>query len=161
METIIFSKTAELNRARSELEKRLNVKIEITGKKVTISGEALNEYEAALVLEAINFGFSAQKALILKDENAAFRVIPIKNFTRRKNLQDIKARIIGTNGQTLKTLEDLSGCFIELRENSVGIIGDVQSLEEATTALTNLIKGSKQSNIYRYLEKINASNKTK
>ncbi len=159
METIIFSKTSELRRAQAELEKKLGVSITIKGRKVEIEGEPIKEYEASLVLDAINFGFSAQKALLLKDEDMAFRKIPIKNFTRRKNLMDVKARIIGTKGQTLRTIKEISGCHLELRDNTVGIIGPTLSIEEATTALTNLIKGSKQANVYRYLEQINKTKK--
>ena len=158
METIIFKKNLELKRTKEELEEKLKVKIEIEGKKATISGESLDEYEASIVLDAMAFGFSAQKALSLKDPGVLFRKIHIKDFTRKKNLREVKARIIGTNGQTLDTLEEISNCDVLLRENEVGIIGSAESIESAITAITNLIRGTKQANVYRYLEK---SNKTK
>jgi len=162
MQTINFQKTAELRRTKAQLEKQLNIKLIIKGKQAMFNSQSpTDEYEANLVLEAMSFGFSADKALLLKDADYTFRDIHIKDFTKRKNLHDVKARIIGTKGQTLQTLEQLSGCFFELKENEVAIIGPAEKIEEATTALTNLIKGSKQANVYRFLESSNSLDKTK
>jgi rRNA processing protein Krr1/Pno1 len=48
-----------------------------------------------------------------------------------------------------------------LHDNTVGIIGPAETIEEATTAIGNLIRGSKQANIYRFLERMNAAKKIK
>lgn len=160
MQTITFTKTTELKRTKPELEKTLNAKIIIKGKQITIeTNDPLNEYEASMILEAMSFGFSADKALLLKNEGYIFRKVHIKDFTRRKNLRDVKARIIGTKGQTLQTLEQLSTCFFELKDNEVAMIGPAIKIEEATTALTNIIKGSKQANAYKFLESMNRSDR--
>tara|TARA_Y100000310_G_C20683361_1_gene817443 strand:- start:2210 stop:2713 length:504 start_codon:yes stop_codon:yes gene_type:complete len=159
MEEIIFDKTSELKRTKTELEKQLKVKISIQGKKVIIKGESIDEYEARLVLDAIKFGFPTQKAILLKDQDMIFRKLHIKDFTRKKNLKEVKARIIGTKGKTLKTIEQLSYCHLILKENELGIIGSAESIDETTTAITNLIRGTKQSNIYHFLEKQNRSKK--
>jgi len=159
METIYFEKISELRRTKSKLEKDLNVKITLTGKRVSIKGPALEEYEALQVLEAMNFGFSAEKALEIKEPDIAFRVIHIRDFTRRKNLKDVKARIIGKQGKTKKTIEGITSSYIIIKENRVGVIGSTESIEAAITGITNVIKGSKQSNVYRYLEKINRGRK--
>lgn len=159
MEIFILTKTLELKRAKDEIGKKLNIKINIMGRKVTIDGEPYNEYLASLVLDAIDFGFSAEKALLLKDPDVLFRRIPVKEFTRRKNIYDVRARIIGTHGQTLNTLKEISGCHTILNGNMVGVIGSAESIDNVTIALTNLIRGSKQSNVYRYLEKQNKNKK--
>lgn len=159
METIFFEKTRNLKQKKEELEKKLDVKIEIRGKTVTIVGNAFNEYEANLVLEAIEFGFPIKKALSLKGEEIIFRKIPLKEFTRRKNLKEVRGRIIGREGKTKRTIEEISGCEVILKDNVVGILGPAENIEEATTALQNLIRGSKQSNVYRFLEKMNTRKK--
>lgn len=161
METIYFKKTKELIKEKSEIEDRLGVNITISGKKVAIIGEPLAEYEALNVLEAMRFGFSAKKSLLLLDDNFVFRKIPIKRFTRRKNLKEVRARIIGKEGKTKHTIEQISNCDIVINEyeNEVGLIGPADEIEEATTAIANLIKGTKQANIYRFLERINAKKK--
>lgn len=159
METLFISKTIELKRTKEQLEKELNVKIYIKGKQVIIDGEAVSEYEAMHIVEAIGFGFSTKKALLLKDPEYTFRRLRIKDFTRRKDLEDVRARIIGREGKTKKTIEDISGVYLELNGNEVGLIGPTEDIEEETAALTNLIKGTKQANVYKKLEKINAEKK--
>lgn len=160
METIIFEKTREIKKERTSLEKKLNVKITIKGNDVTIEGEPFAEYEAARLISAIQFGFSAKKALTLLEEDTIFRVINIKDFTRRKDMYEVRSRIIGKEGKTRKTVEEISGCFIIIKEdNTLGVIGSAESIDEATTAITNLIRGSKQANVYRFLERMNATKK--
>ncbi|MEK6825722.1 MAG: KH domain-containing protein [Nanoarchaeota archaeon] len=159
METLYFTKINEVRKERLELERKLFVKISLVGKKVTIEGEAFQEYEARLVLEAMQFGFSAKKALLLKSEDFIFRRLPIKNFTRRKDLSVVRGRVIGKEGKTRSALENITGCEIIVKDDAVGLIGSAEGIEEATTALTNLIRGSKQSNIYRFLERMNTARK--
>jgi len=151
-----------INEVRKEIEKlknALNVEITISGRKAVIGGDPLDEYEAMIVLEAIELGFSVKKALTLKDEVNIFRKIFVKNLTKRKDLWSVRARIVGKEGRTKRAIEDISGCSVVLSENTVGIIGPAEKIEEATTALSNLIRGSKHANVYRYLERTNASRK--
>lgn len=155
MEIFHFRKTNEIKKSKLELEEKLNVEIQIKGKNLIVIGDPVEEYEASIVLDAINFGFSTKKALTLKDENIIFRVINIKNFTRKKNLRVVRGRVIGKEGKTLRTIQNISNAHILVKENEVGIIGSAESIEEILTGITNLIRGSKQSNTYRYLEKLN------
>ncbi len=159
METLIFERTGEVRKNLPALEEKLNVKIKISGKKVNIEGNSLDEYEASLVLEAINLGFSAEKAMLLKNEDTIFRKINIRKFTRRKNLEDVRARLIGKYGTTKKTIEEVSDCYIVIKDNNIGIIGSAEDIDNILTAITNLIRGSKQANVYNYLERMNAAKK--
>lgn len=154
MQTLYFQKTSELRKNSKLLEKKLNIELSIKGGKVTMHSEnPIDEYEAFIVLDAINFGFSAKKALLIKEQEMQFRIINIKNFTKKKNLKQVRARVIGTKGKTKKTIEHITNCHLVIKDNEIGLIGETESIEELITALTNLIKGSKQSNTYRYLEK--------
>src|SRR3989344_2679426 len=154
MESIYFKNTRELRANFKELEEKLKVKIIMTGKRADIEGSGFDEYEAKNILEAINFGFSAKKALLLKDENFSFSILHIKNISRRKNLKEVRGRVIGREGKTKRTIENISDCHLVIKNNEVGIIGDAESLEEAKTALQSLIRGSKESNVYKFLEKM-------
>jgi len=156
---MFFEKTAELRRQKEELEKELNVKIKILGRKVTFEGSAIEEYEAAIVLDAMSFGFSAKSALELRKEYMAFKKIHIRDFTRRKNLNDVRSRIIGKEGKTKRTLEEISNCEIIITESEVGIIGEAESMDSAIQAIISIVRGTKQSNAYRYLERINRTKK--
>lgn len=158
MKVLHLERTRELMREKEFLEEKLNVKITVEGRKIIIEGDALDEYEASAVLEAIGFGFSTRVAINLKDPSFAFRQLYIKDITNKKtNFQLIRGRLIGTRGKTKKTVEEISGCRLVIHDNDnvVGIIGASEEIDIAITAITSLIKGSKQSNVYSYLEKRN------
>lgn len=161
MKTIYFKNLKKFKENFSILENKLNVKLTIKEKQVIIEGEPVNEYEAFQVLDALNFGFSLKDALTLTNENFVFRKLSIKDFTRRKDMEDVRSRVIGTEGKTKRTIENISGCAIVVNGNTIGIMGPAESIEEATTGLANLIRGSKQSNVYHFLEKMNATKKEK
>src|SRR3989338_2312506 len=101
MQTIYFKKLNELRKNKSQLEKKLNTKITLKGRQVTLTSKnPLEEYEASIIFDAMNFGFSAKKALLIKEQEMLFRIINIKHFTRKRNLNEVRARIIGTKGKT-------------------------------------------------------------
>jgi len=158
METVFVGKIREIRKLRIDLEKKLNVKIKILGNKITVVGAPLNEYDAVKVFDAVHFGFSVRKALLLKQEDFVFRKIHIKDYTKR-NLRDVKARLIGKYGKTRKIISEISGCEILVNDSEVGIIGYVENVEDASVAIISLIKGSKQTNMYKYLEKMNKTHK--
>ncbi len=104
-------------------------------------------------MEAINLGFSAERALLLKNPEILLQIINIKNATKKHNLEAIRARIIGTRGKTLKTVNNLTNCLISLKDNQVGIIGDYEYIADAIQAMTSLVRGSKQGHVYGRLER--------
>jgi len=160
METIYCENIKKLKREKNFLERELKIKITIKGKNVIIRGAALNEYGASIVIDSINMGFAPQTACLIQDKDFVFEKINIKDHTRRKNLEIIKSRLIGTHGTTKNTIEQIAGCKIKIKGNIVGIICPADTMEYALTGIINLIKGSKQSNIYKYLERINTKIKT-
>ena len=156
MEEIYCKNLAELKREKKFLENKLHIKIKIKGRIVILEGDPLDEYEALMILDAINLGFSAQNASLLTDPNEK---INIKDYTRRKNLKIVKGRLIGTHGKTKKTMEQISHCFIKIKGNTVAVIAPAEGIEYALTAIINIIRGSKQTNVYKYLERIKTEKK--
>jgi len=155
---------------KKRLEKFLNVKIIIKGERfhggkdrdkqvksgeeeIFVEGIAENEYIAEKVIDAINFGFPLSVALLIKEEDFLFEILDIKKYTHRKDFETIRARIIGKGGKTLKTLNNLTDCYFEIKNNEVGIIGSPELIKNAQDAIIFLIQGSKQANVYSYLEK--------
>ncbi len=153
MKTILSEKLPRILKNKKRLEKDLNIKITNRGKEVRISGKPEEEYVAQKVIDAINFGFSISTAISIKQENLDFEIINIKDHTTRKDLNRVRARLIGKGGKTLKTLCNLTNCNFEIKDNKMGVIGSPEFLENAQEALASLIKGSKQSNVYAHLEK--------
>jgi len=154
MEEIYCSRINEVIKNKDKLEKELSVKISVDGKKISVDGGGVDEYEARLVFDAIDFGFTVKQALLLKDEEMRFRKVHIKDYTKR-NLEDVKARIIGTKGKAKRTMEEISNCKILINDYDVGVIGYIEDVEHVVTAIIHVIRGSKQSNMYSYLERMN------
>lgn len=153
MERLILEKVPRIVKNREKLEEKLGVKIANRGREVIIHGAPENEYIAEKVLEALDFGFPFSVALLIKNQDYMFEVINIKDYTKRKDLSVIRSRIIGKQGKTLKTLGALTKCYFELKDNSIGIIGDPEYIKNAEEAIVLLIQGSKQANVYSHLEK--------
>ena len=153
MKKIIVDKLLRIIKSKKKLEQILKVKITNRGKEVSISGKPEDEYIAEKVIDAINFGFPFTSAILIKEQGFVFEILRIKDYTRRHDLERVRARIIGKKGKTLNTLSQLTKCDFELRDNEVGIIGDPEHIENAQDAVISIIKGAKQSNVYSYLEK--------
>lgn len=147
----------ELIRTKKNLEKQLNVKIEIQDNDAIVEGQAEDEYIAEKVIDAINFNFPVSIALLIRKEDAVFEILEIKNYTRKKDIRSIRARIIGTGGKTLQTLTTLTGCNFKMKENRVGIIGPPELIKKAQDALIFIIQGNKQANVYAFLERHRAA----
>ncbi len=143
------------------IEEKLKVKISGKGHILFLEGYAETEYLANQFVEAINMGFTTTKALSVVEEDFIFEKINIKSITRRKDLERIRARIIGTRGKTLSTLEGLTHCYISQHDNFVGILGKQEDVMNASLAVKRIISGAKQSNVYAYLEKQSAIDKQK
>ena len=153
MKVIISEKISRIIKAQKKLETKLEVKISNRGKEVTIEGSPEDEYTAEKVIDALNFGFPFSTALSIKQEDLIFEIINIKDHTKRQDLSRVRARIIGTKGKTLNTLTTLTDCEFSLSDNNVGIIGNVEEIEDAKQSIISLIQGSKQSNVYARAEK--------
>jgi len=154
MQEIYIENTAEVLKNKSEIEKELSIKLTNKGKNIFVDGKAENEFIALEVLEAIKTGFSTDRALELKQEGMMFQRLDIKDLTKRSDLERVRGRIIGKAGKTLLTLHNLTNCNISLKDNEIGIIGDAEEIEDAVQALTSIVQGSKQSNVYARLEKL-------
>ena len=161
MQEIYSKNIRKILQNKRKLEKKLAVKITNKGGILFVKGEAEQEYLAIQIIEAINLGFTTEKALLLTEEDFILEKINIKDLTKRHDLERIRGRIIGTKGKTKKTIESLSDCFVSLHDNTVGIIGRAEDIEKAMQALTSIIQGSKQSKVYSSLERKRSKERTK
>lgn len=159
MQRIYLKNVVEVRKEKKMLEEKLNLQIKLLGRTAIIEGDSLDEYEAELVFEAMNFGFSAKTAVMLKDGEMQFKLVRIKEVTRRKNLDIVKARIIGTHGKTRRALENITNTEIMIRGNEIGVIGPAAEMDDTVTGIQSLVRGSKQSNVYKFLEKMNKKKK--
>jgi len=153
MSILVSDDISKVVKNKKRLERLLNVKVTIKGNEISVEGIPEDEYVAEKVIDAINFGFPISIALLIKKEEFLFEILNIKKYTHRKDFETIRARIIGKRGKTLKTLNTLTQCYFELKDNDVGIIGSPELIKNASDAIIFLIQGSKQANVYSFLEK--------
>jgi KH domain-containing protein len=155
MITVEIQNRKEIIRTKAKIEKALNAKLFLKENILEVETDPLNEFEAQRVFDAMNLGFSADDALIILEEDISFVQLNMKDYANTKNLEVVRSRVIGTHGKTKLTIEEITKCKIKVQDNLIGIIGPGEIIETAITALTNIIKGTKQANAYRYLERIN------
>ena len=153
MKTLTLEKIPRIIKAKKQLEEKLNLKITPKGRDIIIEGKPEDEYLGEQVLEALDMGFPFSHAMQLTEEDFMFEVINIKEHTKKKDLKSVRGRVIGTEGRTLKTLSELSECFLELKDNKVGIIGPAEKIKITQEAIISIIQGAKQSNAYAFLER--------
>jgi ribosomal RNA assembly protein len=153
MKTLVSEKIPRILKNKKRLEKALEVTISNRGKETRIEGTPENEFIAEKVIDALNFGFPYAHALSIKKSELEFEIINLKEYTKKHDYERIRGRVIGKNGRALKTLSQLSDCFIEIKENKIGIIGEPLNIENAIQALIQLIRGAKHGNVYKGLEK--------
>ena len=135
------------------LEESFKIKLSNKGHLLFIDGKAEDEYLALEAIEALNLGFSIKEVLLLKNDEFVFEKIYIKNITKRRNMSQVRGRVIGEGGKALRVIEELSDAYISVHDNMVGVIGEVDNVKKAIYALKRIIAGSKHSAMYSYLEK--------
>lgn len=137
------------------LEKKLKAKIEILkqGELRIFAKDSFQELIISNIIEAIALGFEFAIASQLESTDYEFKKLNVKIYAKVQNQERAKARLIGPQGRTKATIEELSECDIVLSNHTVAIIGHVNNVKIATRAIESLLRGSKQANIFRFLEK--------
>ncbi|MBI2449165.1 hypothetical protein HYV49_02620 [Candidatus Pacearchaeota archaeon] len=161
MKTIQIVKPSRFLKNKKELEKNLGVNMTIKRSMIEIKGEETNEYIAEKVIEAVNYGFALKEAYLLKDPEYTMQKLNIKDITKKHNLKLIRARIIGKEGKSLRTITNLADCVVKLINNTIILIGRVDEIENAIQAFTSLINGAKHSKVYSRLERMKSKKKMK
>ncbi|MBU3923949.1 MAG: hypothetical protein KJ592_03465 [Nanoarchaeota archaeon] len=158
MRNVAVANMNKIRKAVPRIESRAKIKLGVGSREsvVTVRGSELNEYLVEKIIEAVDFGFMVDDALLLLNEDFVLEFIEVKEHTPRKNLKEVRARLIGTDGKARKTIENLTGAEIVINGNSVGLIVDAEHLGSAVQAIESLIQGAKHGNVFAYLEKQNA-----
>lgn len=157
MRKIIVENLRKIKKAVPIIENRIKVHISFQKNSIIIKGSELNEFLTEEIIAAVDFGFYPEDALLLTRDDHLLEFIDIKEHTRRKNLKDVRARIIGKNGKAKKTIEKLTGSIIVIKDNKIGVITDDEHLDAVVQSLKSLIGGAKHGNVFSYIEKQNVS----
>lgn len=144
---------AKVRKAVPRIENAVKVKIGVGKSIFSVKGSELNEFVVERIIEAIDFGFAVDDALLLLRDGFVLEFIDVKEHTKRKNLKDVRARIIGRDGKARKTIEKLSGAEIVISGNRIGVIVDSEHLVAVTQGLQSLISGAKHGHVFGGLER--------
>ena len=157
MRKIIVQNLNKIKKAVPLIEDRMKIKVSLGKGGISLKGPELEEFLVEKMIRAVDFGFSPEDVLLLKNEDFVLEFIDIKSHTHRKNMRDIRARLIGTGGKARKTIEKITGAVLVVHINRVGVIVDSEHLEAVTQGIESLIQGAKHGNVFSYLEKQNIS----
>jgi ribosomal RNA assembly protein len=159
---VLIGKNGE---TKKQIEEETKTKIEVDSKEgeVFIHGkDALNLFSAREVVKSIARGFNPEIALLLLKGDYCFDMINLSDYTKDKSdITRIKGRIIGREGKSRRTIEDLTETHISVYGKTISIIGLPEDVANARKAIENLVKGASHSNVYKWLEKRRRESKAK
>ena len=148
---------------KKSIEEKLSVELQIDGEAgdvTLILAEKAEDpsllFKAKDVVTAIGRGFSPEHALrLIRDEEAMLDVIDLRTIFGRSesDIRRVKGRIIGMNGKTRRTVEELTDTSVSVYGHTVGIIGNIEEVQAAREAIQMLIDGSLHSTVYRFLHR--------
>jgi len=69
------------------------------------------------------------------------------------DIRRVKSRIIGMNGKTRRTIEELTEADVVVYGHTVGLIGTFEQVDAARNAVQMLVEGSQHHSVYAFLQK--------
>ena len=148
-------------KTRRELEERSGCRMEIDSESGEVQIEDSKAFEAILVLKvrdvvrAVGRGFSPDHAMRLFQDDTYLDVIDLTEYVGKatKDLERVRARIIGTNGKTRRTIEESTGAEVSILGKTVAIIGEMNEVAAAREAVEMLLDGAAHGTVYKFLER--------
>jgi ribosomal RNA assembly protein len=88
-------------------------------------------------------------------EDIFLEVINITDYVggRKNRVQRMRGRLIGRQGRSRETIENLTETLISIQGDTVAIIGDPVELELARSGIDMLLRGSEHSAVFHFLER--------
>ncbi len=160
---VLIGKKGDVKR-RIEEETKTEIKVDSKEGDVFIKGEdALNLFTAREVITAIGRGFNPEIAELLLKGDYGLEIIDITEFTgkSKSTMLRLKGRVIGKEGKSRRTIEELTECYITIYGKTIGIIGRPEDLANTRRAVESLLQGSPHANVYKWLEKRRRDTKRK
>lgn len=139
-----------------EAETKTKLNIDSNEGDVFISGDdALGLFNCREIIRAISRGFNPDLALMLLKGDYLLEIIDLKDYAGKSAAAEkrLKGRVIGREGKSRRTIEELTETHISVYGKSISIIGEPENLTLARRAVEALLAGSPHANVYAMLEK--------
>jgi len=143
---------------KKSLEEKTGARVTVDSKEgmVTVDGEdAEGVISAAEVVRAIGRGFSPERAFLLLGENdLILDIIELSAIADTPQQMDrIRGRVIGKDGRSREQIEDMTGTAISVHGKTVAIIGAVEPVKTARTAVEMLLNGVPHETVFSFLDR--------
>jgi ribosomal RNA assembly protein len=142
---------------KKEFEEKFKCQIDVESNsgEVFINGEdSVSIFILTNIISAINYGLNPKNAMKLEDENFVLDIIDVKQTIKdQEKLKKVMGRIIGKDGATRRTIEEITKCNLAIKDHFVAVVGPYENTILIHDALNMLIKGSSFKSFYSYLER--------
>lgn len=143
---------------KKELEDRTATTIGIDSQEgiVSVEGEeAIPFLRAVEVIQAVNRGFSPERAFrLLDDEDLLLDVIDLSGMADSPRQMDrLRGRIIGRDGRAREQIEHMTNTQISVMGKTIALIGLPEQMKIARAAIDMLLEGSPHEAVFSFLEK--------
>ncbi len=150
-------------KVKREIEEKLQVELHVEsgdgGVEITLNENATDPsviFKAKDAVTAIGRGFPPENAFrIIRNEDTVFDSIDLRTIFGKSesDIKRVKGRIIGMNGKTRRTIEELTEADMVVYGHTIGLIGTFEQVDAARNAVQMLIQGSQHHTVYNFLQK--------
>lgn len=148
-------------KTKEELEARSGCRIHVDSETGEVEIEDAKAFEPILTLKvrdavrAIGRGFSPDHAFRLFQDDTYLDIVDLTEYVGKavKDLERVRARIIGTHGKTRRSIEEATGVEVSILGKTVAIIGEVNEVPIAREAIEMLLNGAAHGTVYKFLER--------
>ncbi|MBI5398478.1 RNA-processing protein [Candidatus Woesearchaeota archaeon] len=143
---------------KKQIEEETKCKINVNSKEGEVhitSDDSLALFLAKDIIKAIARGFNPQTAQLILKADCVFELLTITDYTSKSKstIERLKGRVIGEDGKARRQIETLTSTDISVYGKTIGIIGEVDHVAIARSAIESLLSGSTHATVYRFLER--------
>jgi ribosomal RNA assembly protein len=147
---------------KNDIEQNLKVELTIDSEAGGVEITLKDTSDPSLLLRtkdvvtAIGRGFTPEQATrLIRNEDTVFDMIDLRVVFGRSDsdIRRVKSRIIGMNGKTRRTIEELTEADVVVYGHTVGFIGTFEQVDAARNACQMIIQGSQHHTVYSFLQK--------